>query len=313
VIAALREINPLDVASYPDYADVTAACARWFGVPADWVLLTNGLDEGLQLVTQQARRGRALVVEPAFDMYATLARSAGLEVTRAFWHPDDEFPLEWAVGALTHDTSVVFLTDPNNPSGQPIPAGVVDRIAGVAPQAYVLLDEAYAEFSGRTLIGNLLDRQRNVVVGRTFAKAFGLAALRIGALVAHPDTLARLRCAQPPFSLNISAVRGLAAALEDRPWVDRYVAQVMQSRELLYAFAARHAFRYWQSDANFVLIQIGPDAPGVVAALAKRGILIKDRSRQPGCAGCVRITAGIVDHTYICIAALEEILASRAR
>lgn len=313
VIAAIRAIDPFDVANYPDYAEVTAACARWFGVPAEWVLLTNGLDEGLQLITQQSRRGRALVVEPAFEMYERLAQSAGLAVTRVFWHPDESFPLEWVLGATTSDTSAVFLTDPNNPTGRPIPSGVADCIASAAPQAYVLVDEAYAEFSGRTLIGEFLDRRRHAVVGRTFAKAFGLAALRAGALVAHPDTLARLRRAQPPFSLNISAVRALIAALEDRAWVDAYLTQVVESRDLLYALAARHDFRYWRSEANFVLIDFGADAPAIVAALAQRGILIKDRSRQPGCAGCVRITAGVVEHTRLCIAALEDVLASRAR
>jgi len=313
VVEALREIDALDVASYPDYSEVTAACARWFGVPPEWTLLTNGLDEGLQLIAQQARRGRAVVVEPAFEMYPALARGAGLEVTRVFWHPDDAFPLDCVLDALTLDTSVVFLTDPNNPTGRPIPPGAVERIASLAPQACVLLDEAYGEFSGRTLIGDLLDRRRNVVIGRTFAKAFGLAALRVGALIAHPETLARLRCHQPPFSLNVSAVRGLTAAIEDRGWVDRYIAEVVVSRELLYDFAARHGFRFWHSEANFILIEIGSDAQAIVAALAERGVLIKDRSHQPGCAGCVRITAGIVNHTRICINALEEILASRAR
>ena len=313
VIAALRAIDPLDVASYPDYSEVTSACARWFGVPAEWIVLTNGLDEGLQLVAQQARRGRAVIVEPAFEMYAALARGAGLDVTRVFWHPDDAFPLDSVLNVLTVETSVVFLTDPNNPTGRPIPPGVVDRIANVAPRAYVLLDEAYAEFSGRTLIGDLLDTRRNLIIGRTFAKAFGLAGLRAGALVAHSETLGRLRCNQPPFSLNLSAVRGLTAALEDRAWIGRYIAEVAASRELLYDFAARHGCRVWRSEANFVLIEVGPDAPAIVGALAERGILIKDRSRQPGCDGCVRITAGIVEHTQICITALEEILASRTR
>jgi histidinol-phosphate aminotransferase len=313
VLAAIRAIDPLEASVYPDYAGVTGACERWFQVPAGWVQLTNGLDDGLHVVAQLARTGRALIVEPAFDMYETCATGAGLGLTRVLWEPGAPFPTEAIIAALSPDTRLAYLTDPNNPTGLPIPAGAVARIADAAPKTMVLLDEAYAEFSGRTLIGPALDRHRNLVIGRTFAKAHGLAALRAGALIAHPDALAPLRRLLPPFGVNICAVRALEAALGDRPFLDRYVAQSEESRRLLYVFCEQRGLRYWKSDANFVLIDVGPGAAAIVAALARRGILIRDRSRQPGCAGCVRITAGIVEHTRLCLAALEEILASRAR
>jgi histidinol-phosphate aminotransferase len=177
----------------------------------------------------------------------------------------------------------------------------------------VLVDEAYAEFSGRTLIGPALDRHRNLVVGRTFAKAHGLAALRIGALIAHPDTLAPFRRTLPPFSVNICAVRALEAALGDRTHLDGYVRQSNESRRLIYATCTRLGLRFWHSEANFVLVEVGSDSAAVVAAVAAHGVLIKDRSHQPGCAGCVRITAGIVAHTELCLTALEAALASRPR
>ena len=177
----------------------------------------------------------------------------------------------------------------------------------------MLLDEAYGEFSGRTMIGPLLERYRNVIVGRTFAKAHGLAALRVGALIAHPDALAPLRRLLPPYSLNICAVRALEAAFDDRGYLDAYVAQAVASKQLIYGFCDARGIRYWPSEANFVLLRLGPDAGVVTSALAARGIYIRDKSSAPGCAGCVRITAGLVEHTRSCLAALEDILASRNR
>jgi histidinol-phosphate aminotransferase len=320
VLAAIRSLEAIDASIYPDYAGVTAQCERWFQVPAGWVQLTNGLDEGLHAVAQAASvtAGRGLttsvlIVDPAFEMYEICAEAAGLGLTRVLWDPRAAFPVQALLASISPDTRLIYLTDPNNPTGLPIPAGVVEAIAAAAPQALVLLDEAYAEFSGRTAIGPTLDRHRNLIVGRTFAKAHGLAALRAGALIAHPETLAPLRRILPPFGLNIAAVRGLGAALEDRAHLDGYLAQSEESRRLLYAFCDRFGLPCWRSEANFVLIEIGPEAPGIVAALAGRGILIRDRSRQPGCAGCVRITAGIVAHTRLCVSALEDLLASRAR
>lgn len=254
-----------------------------------------------------------LIIEPAFEMYAACAEAVGLGTTHI--PPEDEFrfPLDAILAAIGPDTRLVYLTDPNNPTGLAIPPGAVERIAEAAPQALILVDEAYAEFSGRTFIGPALERHRNLVVGRTFAKAHGLAALRIGALVAHPEALAPLRRILPPYSLNIAAVRALGAALQDPQYLEAYVAQSAESRRLLYDFCERHGFKFWPSEANFVLIRIGSDASRVVAALADRGVLIRDRSASPGCAGCVRITAGIVEHTQICLSALEAALASRAR
>jgi len=317
VLAALRSIAPTDTAFYPDYAPVTSAAERYFGVPAGWVQLTNGLDEGLHVAAQAAGRGRAnaaaIIVEPAFEMYAACADAAGLREIHIAPDADFAFPLRQVLDAATPDVRLINLTDPNNPTGLAIPADAIEGLATLRPGTLLLVDEAYAEFSGRTLVGPLLERYRNVLVGRTFAKAHGLAALRVGALIAHPDALAPLRRLLPPYSLNICAVRALEAAMGDRAYLDAYVAQAGASKQLLYDFCSARGIRYWPSQANFVLLRLGPDAGVVTAALAARGIYIRDKSSAPGCEGCVRITAGVVEHTRACLAALEDILASRSR
>jgi histidinol-phosphate aminotransferase len=313
VLDALRSLAPADIATYPDYAAITTRCEGWFGVPAGWVQLVNGLDEGLHVVAAAAAAngGRAcLYPEPAFEMYRVCAEAVGLPVVTVPPKPDFAFPLDELVTEAGR-AGVIYLTDPNNPTGLGIPAGAVETIAAAAPHAIVLVDEAYADFSGRTLIGPLLEHRHNVIVGRTFAKGHGLAALRIGALVAHPDALAPIRALLPPFSLNIAALRALEAALDDDEWLATVVAESAASREAIFTFCHANGLTFWRSEANFVLLRIGPTASEVVAALAERGILIRDRSTQPGCEGCVRITAGTLDATTRCLTALEAILASR--
>lgn len=316
VLAALRSMTREDVSFYPDYRAITATCERYFGVPAGWVQLLNGLDEGLQVVAQwAARQGKPSVIipEPAFEMYRASAEAAGAEIVRIDPEPDFQFPIDAILRAIRPSTRLVYLADPNNPTGLGISAGTVERIAAAAPHALVVVDEAYADFSGRSLIGPALDRFRNLVVGRTFAKAHGLAALRIGALVAHSETLGMLRRLLPPYGLNICAVRALGAAIADTAYRDWYVGQSRDSRRLLCSFAMRRGLKTWPSEANFVLIRVGDAAPTIVTALARRGIHIRDRSSAPGCAGCIRITAGIVEHTRACLDVLEELIAPRSR
>src|SRR5581483_1798044 len=148
----------------------------------------------------------------------------------------------------------------------------------------------------------------NVIVGRTFSKAFGLAGLRIGCLVGAPERLDPIRLAVPVYSVNIAAVVAVRAALGDLAYVEDYKRQVEASKALLYAACDRLDLKYWKSAANFVLVSAGDRLPALLAGVERRGIYLRDRSREPGCAGCVRIGTGIVEHTKRCIAALEEAL-----
>jgi histidinol-phosphate aminotransferase len=326
VLAALRGMTREDVGRYPDIDAVTERTGRWLGAEAGGAMITNGLDEGLQIVAQcgvwhgheraaarerDTARPEVIIVEPSFEVYEMCAATVGAAIVRIAPEPDFRFPLDRIAEAITPATRVIYLTDPNNPTGLGIPAGAVERIAAAAPHALVLVDEAYAEFSGRTLIGPLLHEHANLVIGRTFAKAFGLAALRVGAVVARPDTLARLRRLQLPFSVNACAIAGLSAALADRAYLDWYVAQSALSREMIYEFCRRHGLTFWPSEANFVLLRIGPGAGALVSALAARRIAVRDKSASPGCAGCIRLTAGVAEHTRVALSAMEETLAPR--
>mgnify|MGYP006145036427 CR=1 FL=1 len=183
----------------------------------------------------------------------------------------------------------------------------VERLLQGSPDSVVLVDEAYIDFGGETILP-FLDAHRNLVIGRTFAKAYGLAALRAGCLIAHPGTLEPIRATLSPYNLNVAAAAALRAAIADRDWHDRYVRESSESRTLIYDFCDANGLPYYRSAANFVLVRVGAQAAAVTRALAEQGIFIRDRSNQPGCEGCVRITAGLTAHTERCLRALGDLL-----
>ena len=319
VVEALRSLTPEQLACYPDYDAVIRETAQHLGVTEASMLLVNGLDEGILMAAVLAMRGRpeggprpeAIVVQPAFDMYAISAGACGLAVVNVAPRRDFTFPVEATRAAMTPATRLVYITSPNNPTGVRIGNADIRAIAKAAsPGALVFVDEAYHDFCGDSFAGEL-HAAPNVVVGRTFAKAHGLAALRAGALLGRPDTLEPFRAVTPPYSLNVCAAAGLRAALADREHLTWYVGQVQDSRRMVYDFCRRYGFEYWESGANFVLFRVGRQAPALVADLQRQGIYVRDKSGDPGCQGCVRITTGIVAHTSRALEAMEAFLASR--
>jgi histidinol-phosphate aminotransferase len=328
VLSAIHALTREQAAFYPDYEEAIGAVASRLGVREEEVLLTNGLDEGILAAAVVATRARspraaaavsigsagdstpeAIVIVPAFYMYAACAEAAGARIVEVPLQRDFSFPLEGVLEAIGPNTRLMFLTNPNNPTGGSIPREDILRLARAAPDAMVFLDEAYADFSGETLIGDSEARNLpNLVVGRTFAKAYGLAALRAGAVVAQPATLTPLRRVVPPFSLNICAAVALTVGMSDTEYYNWYLEQVRASKALLYATFDRLRVRYWPSAANFVLADFGDDARRVVEGLASRQVFVRDRSSDPACPGCVRITAGVLEHTEAGLRALEEVL-----
>jgi histidinol-phosphate aminotransferase len=315
VIEALAALRPEEIGFYPPYEAATRACAGYIGVDPDRLSLLNGLDEGIMCTAigylKTAAGGpvpEAVIPDPAFEIFAIDTEVLGAKPVRVAPNPDFSFPLERVLAAITDRTRVVFLTSPNNPTGVLTPLQAVREVSRALPKgAIVFVDEAYYEFCGQTFIPEL-PHFPNVVVGRTFSKAFGLAGIRIGAITGHPETLEPIRLAVPVYSVNIAAVAAVQAALQDLGHVQRYLVQVEQSKALLYETCARLGLTYWKSAANFVLIRAGHWLDAVLNAAAAHQIYLRDRSTEPGCEGCLRVAAGVVDHTQRFINVLEEVV-----
>jgi len=311
VLERLGSLGTEDIALYPDETEARVAVAERFGIGPDLdLILTSGVDEGIRLVCDCfVRPGeRVVLLEPGYAMYRFYATLAGAVVAEAVYDEDLLFPLAALRLALQQPARLLILGDPHNPTGTPVPAGLVEELAAGHPDMVILVDEAYAEFGGQTAI-DLLPRYPNVVVARTFSKAYGLAGLRAGVLLGDRDTLSFLARMRSPYAVNTLALVALTAALQDADYVTRYVEAIRQGRDDLAAGLERLGIKVHPSAANFLIARFGAIAPAVLLGLRRRGILVRDRSDHPALRGTLRIGIGMRDQMSVCLQAIEEALA----
>jgi histidinol-phosphate aminotransferase len=295
VLARLPSLTKSDVAMYPDRAAGERLVANFLGIAPERVLLTNGIDDGLQLLSTAylGEGDEMLFADPTFVMYPIYGRATGAKLVRVMSGPDLEFPAGPVLARISSRTRLITIANPNNPTGGIAAREDLLRIVAAAPEAAVLVDEAYFEFGGETLLPELANHP-NLFVARTFSKAYGLAGLRLGVLAGPPDQIECLRRFCSPFNVNAIALACLADALADQESVRDYVTQIQHGRARLTALCEELGLRVWPSYTNFVLVRVGECHRDFVAAMARQGISIRDVSGNPGCAGCVRITIGTV-------------------
>jgi histidinol-phosphate aminotransferase len=314
VLEALGRISRGDLTRYPEREPVEHRVAAHLGLKPQQVLLTNGVDEAIHLLCQTYLEAGAeiLLPVPTYSMYEVYASGTPASIIQVPAEEAFRFPLHALLNAITPATRLIAIANPNSPTGQTARREDLLRIIEAAPHAAVLVDEAYFHFYGETvvdLIGPGPNCAPNVIVARTFSKAYGLAGLRLGVLAAAEDQMQWIRRAISPYSVNSVALTCLIAALEDEDYLRWYAGEVLASRAQFETALERLGVPYWPSQANFVLVNIGPRHREVVTAMRTKGVLVRDRSTDPGCDGCVRITIGTRDQTQQGIKALEESLA----
>jgi histidinol-phosphate aminotransferase len=187
---------------------------------------------------------------------------------------------------------MIAIANPNNPTGLTVARADLIGIVESAPDAAVLVDEAYFEFGGETLLPDM-SRYPNLFVARTFSKAYGLAGLRLGVVVGAAGQIAQLRKFFSPFNVNGIALACLDEALADQAFVHDYVSQVRKGREALATLCSDLGLHAWPSATNFVLVRIGIACAQFVWAMKKRGVIVRNMSSAPGGDGCVRITVPV--------------------
>jgi histidinol-phosphate aminotransferase len=292
---------------YPEYTRVKPALAAFFKVSPDEMLLTNGTDEAIQvLVNTYIDDGdEVFILRPSYAMYRFYAEVAGASIKEIDYEPGTlAFPMRALLAAITSSTRAILISNPNNPTGTAINLLDIEQILDRAPQATVLIDEAYYEFCGITALP-LINRHPNLFVSRTFSKVYGMAALRIGCLFSQAANVKHLHKAQSPYSVNMLAALAAEAAVQDTEFVANYVAEALSAREVLRAGLAKLGIEQAKSSANFILGYFGDRAIEVRDALRDKAILVRDRSYE--IPGGVRITAGTREQAQAVLDELEKI------
>ena len=280
---------------YPDPRQkaLKARVSALKGLPVENIFLGNGSDEAIDLMFRifcTPGKDNAVAIVPSYGMYAVAADINDVPVRGVPLGEDFSLPVSELLDAADSNTRLLFLCSPNNPSGNAFPTEEILRLVENFP-GIVVLDEAYADFSSRGSLRSKVLECPNLVVLQTFSKAYGLAGLRLGMAFADAYVIDLMNRVKYPYNIS-QATQELAMKALEEPR-DREVAEIVAQRERLTAALPQFScvLKIYPSDANFLLVQV-PDADALYAHLLQDGIIVRNRSRVRGCAGCLRLTIG---------------------
>lgn len=308
VPAVTNAVAAADLHLYPDPAQLhlREAIGGYLGVDPGMVVAGAGSDELIDLLFRAVGPGQVVTTPPTFGMYRFLAGLAGSEVIEVLRGEDFALDLPGIRSAVDAGASIVFITSPNNPTGNTTPVEIIRELCALP--ALIVVDEAYAEFSGETCVP-LVAGQENLVVLRTFSKWAALAGLRVGYAVCAPALQATLMAMKQPYNVNTAADVAARAAIASKDEVLVHVRALLEERDRMVAELARfESLVPYPSAANFVLFRVlGRDSGKLAEGLRQRGVLVRHYSR-PELQGFLRISAGRPRDTDRLVAALEEVL-----
>jgi histidinol-phosphate aminotransferase len=307
----LGRISAGDLTRYPERAPVEAIVASHLGLAAEQVALTNGVDEAIHVLFETFLESgdELLLPVPTYTMYEVYSSATDARVVPVLAADNLQFPFERLLAAITPHTKIIALANPNSPSGSVATRAQLLEIAHRAPHAVLLVDEAYFHFYGETVI-DMVGVVPNLIVARTFSKAYGLAGLRLGLLAGPVELMRWIKRVLSPYSVNSLALACLVPALEDTVYLDWYVDEVLTARAEFETALDTAGVRRWPSRANFILIKIGALHKEFTRLMSTAGVLVRDRSSDPGCEGCVRITIGTREQMCQATVALNKVLAA---
>jgi histidinol-phosphate aminotransferase len=293
VLEAIRSLPPAAYATYPEYAGLADAFAASLGVPVAHVEAFNGVDAAIRAVFDAyGERGATfLTTTPTFGYYEPCAQQQGMVIDAVPYAPDLSFPLAAITTRLAARPRLLFVCNPNNPTGTLLGPAAVVELARAVPDTLVVVDELYAAFTGASVLPAALALP-NVVALQSLSKAAGIAALRLGFAIGHPGVLDRLRRVTGPYDINTFAVVAGLAALGDPDHVSRYVAEVEAAKAWTRGELGRLGVRHAGEGGNYLLVWPPGDGERVVRSLREAGILVRSMSGKPVIDGSFRLTIG---------------------
>lgn len=302
----------LELNRYPDpfQTALRSRLAQLHGVQRENLFVGVGSDEVIDLLLRifcEPQKDAALILEPTYGMYRVAADVNNIHVDSCLLTDDFQIDVEAVKRCTKKNTKVVFCCSPNNPTGNLLNCVDILSLCAQIP-AIVIADEAYADFAQAESLISAVERFPNLVVLRTLSKAWGLAAIRLGYAIAHPQIISYLMKVKSPYNINIMTSTEALKALDNTEHVKRSVASVATERQRLAGELS--AFRFvknvFPSDANFLLVRC-TDARSLYRQLAERGIIVRDRSAEPKLENCLRISIGIPEQNDLLLNALKEL------
>jgi histidinol-phosphate aminotransferase len=305
--------NPNDTGlnRYPDplQKDLKAALSSYKNVPVQNIFLGNGSDEAIDLLIRifcEPRLDHIITLPPTYGMYKVGADIADVDVKSILLMEDFQPDVEAILAATNEHSKLLFLCTPNNPTGTRFERKYVERLLNEFP-GIVVIDEAYIDFSSHKSYSQQLDQYPNLVILQTFSKAWGLAAIRLGIAYASAEIIHYFNKVKPPYNVNILTQQAALASLKQSEQQEMWTQEIIRQRSWLATELLDLSFveKIYPSDANFLLMKV-EHANALYQHLVKQGIIVRNRSTVPRCAGCLRITIGTETENERLLAALKQ-------
>lgn len=288
VIRAIQGFNPQKAKCYPSYGDLPDKIAEYAGVAPENLMITNGSDQGMELIFRTfISAGDSVVIpSPSFAMLYQVAQVQGAEILQPFYRSDGSFPFDEVVKLLKRRPKLFIICNPNNPTGTLLPLDRIEALLEFAADTLVYIDEAYFEFSGVTA-AQLIEKYPNLFITRTFSKAFGLAGLRIGYLMSCRENIDEMMKVRGPYDINQVATVAAKACLSSLEDMKRYCDEVMnRAKPMVEQFFREKKVEFLPSGANFLYFK--EPFNNFSERLQGNGILIRPQAN-----GYARVTIGL--------------------
>lgn len=294
---------------YPEYLNLVELISQYSGVRSDQVMITNGSDQGIDIIFRifTGKNEKVIIPSPSFAMFYQCARVMENRIVKPLYTKTFEFPLNEVLNEIDSGTKLIVVCNPNNPTGTLVSLDDIEKILKKALRfgAVVYVDEAYFEFSGVTASG-LISKYPNLIITRTFSKAFALCGLRIGYVLAQKEIIENMKKIRGPYDVNMVATNAAILALKFSYKTKKMVAEVIKSRKMLEDFLKDRDVPFWPSSANFLLFE--PKNPEkVFKKLEDNGVRVRP-IYSDNMNGMIRITAGRISDMKRILKILKKII-----
>jgi len=289
----LLKLNNLQL--YPEYGDLEKKLAKLANVKTEQIMITNGSDQAIDIIfrTFADVNDTVIIPDPSFTMFYQSALSCGNNIIKPLYIKQDmSYPLKEVLSLINDSVKIVVVCNPNNPTGTFISVKEIEIIAKKATNTIIMVDEAYFDFSKITAVP-LIKKYPNIIVTRTFSKAFGLPSLRIGYVIASTNNIKELLKVRGPYDVNMIAYTAAIAAIDDLKKIQEYSNEIMKkAKPMIESFFTKNEIEFYKSGGNFLLYR--PKVENEKNILEKNGILVRPQDKT-NIEGTLRLTIGTVD------------------
>ncbi len=309
VLEVIENVTVEDISLYPEYGSFLKMLSQHYNVSLENVIISNGADDSIRCVFDCLieEDDEILLPVPNYGMFDIFGRIRGAKIIQVLYNKDFTFPTNKILELVSEKIKLIIIVNPANPLGTTIPDNELIKILKKANESFILLDETYFHFVGKSYV-ELIKQFDNLIIVQTFSKAYGLTGLRLGVLFSNPNNINKLAKVNLPFAVNSIALKAASVALDDQDFIQQVVENVAIETKFLQKELDKMGLEIHACRTNFLLMKIGDRADQVFQELQDRDILLRNLNKYPLLKGYLRISIGKREDNLKLLNTLRQIL-----